>query len=89
MDIEATIKRILVERLDIDAAVVNASDSNAPLLGHGIGLDSVEALQLVVGLEQAFDLEVPDEDLNIELFESISSLVRYVEKRLAAAPQQE
>jgi acyl carrier protein len=87
MDIEATIKRILIERLDIDADVVNCADSNTPLLGRGIGLDSVESLQLVVGLEQAFDLEVPDEDLNVELFRSIASLVRYLEERLNARPE--
>jgi acyl carrier protein len=82
MDIEATIRRILIERLNVDPTVVNASDVNTPLLGHGIGLDSVEALQLVVGLEQAFELEVPDEELNVELFESIASLAHYVRQRL-------
>ena len=81
-DIEATIRKIMIERLGVDPAVVNASGLNTPLLGHGISLDSVEALQLVVGLEQAFDLEIPDEDLDIELFQSIASLTRYLEQRL-------
>ena len=82
--IEAKIKRILIERLEVDPAVVESSDSATPLLGQGIGLDSVEALQLAIGIELAFDLEVPDEDLTVDLFQSIATLSRYVANRLAA-----
>ncbi|KPL19761.1 MAG: hypothetical protein AMJ93_13005 [Anaerolineae bacterium SM23_84] len=81
-DIEEKIKHILVSRLEIEPSTVAACDSHAPLVGRGIGLDSVEALALIVGVEEAFDFEIPDEDLTVDLLSSISSLAEYVCQRL-------
>jgi acyl carrier protein len=76
--VEKRIKQLLISELEIDAETVAGSDSNTPLLGRGIGLDSIEALTLVVGLEQEFDIRVDDEELTTELFESIATLTEYV-----------
>lgn len=81
-DIEEKIKRILVSRLEIEPSTVAACDSDTPLVGRGIGLDSVEALALIVGIEEAFDFEIPDEDLTVDLLRSIASLAEYVSQRL-------
>jgi len=75
------IKRILVSQLEIDHESVSQSGSQTPLLGRGIGLDSVEAMALAVAIEEEFDIEIPDDDLTMELFQSIAALVEYVNRR--------
>lgn len=76
--IEATIKRLLVSELQADAALIESADAQTPLLGRGIGLDSIEALQLALGLEKAYDIRIPDADLTVELFSRLGALAEYV-----------
>jgi acyl carrier protein len=52
------------------------------LLGQGIGLDSVEALQLVSRMEEAFGLTVADEDLDAAHFQTVGSFARFIEAQL-------
>ncbi|WIY54221.1 acyl carrier protein [Devosia sp. YIM 151766] len=55
------------------------------LLGHLPELDSFAVLQLAMAIEREFDLTIPDEDFGGELFETIGSLVVYVEAHRGAA----
>jgi len=80
--VEERIRRILLARLEVDPSVVAASASDTPLLGRGIGLDSIEALALVAELEEEFAIRVEDEELRLELFESLRTLAQYVLDRL-------
>lgn len=83
-EIESRVKEILVSRLLVDPTVVAQSDAGTPLLGRGIGIDSVETLALAAGIEQEFDLQIPDAHLKVELFRTLGALADYVEMRLAA-----
>ena len=76
--IEATIKRLLISELEADPTVIASADTQTPLLGRGIGLDSIEALRLALGLEKEYDIRIPDADLTVELFSSLGALVDYV-----------
>jgi acyl carrier protein len=64
--------------LEVDPAIVSNSDSTTPLLGHGIGLDSMEALTLAMGLEAELDIEIADDELTAEIFENIGTLAEYL-----------
>ncbi len=83
-EIESRIRSLLLSELQVDAASLAESDRHTPLVGHGIGLDSVEALALVVALEEAFDIEISDEDMNVHLFQSIDTLAQHVQKKLSS-----
>ena len=50
------------------------------LLGRGIGLDSIEVIQVVAALEEEFDLTIDDEDLLPEHFTSLGDLINFLEK---------
>jgi acyl carrier protein len=82
-DIEEKIKGILISELGVSVEVLAKTDSQTPLLGRGIGLDSVEVLALTVGIEEQFDIEIPDEHMTAELFRSIATLADYVQAALA------
>jgi len=77
--VKARLKTMIVERLKLQ---VNADevDDDAPLFGEGLGLDSIDALELVVGLEQEFGVQVPDEAVGREAFGSINTLTDFVVK---------
>jgi acyl carrier protein len=81
--IEEKIKQVLISALKVNPEVLAASDSNTPLLGRGIGLDSIETLTLVAEIEREFDMQIADEDLTASLFKSFATLAEYVQRQLA------
>jgi acyl carrier protein len=85
--IEAVIRRILVSELGADAEALARAGSEMPLLGRGVGLDSMEALALVTALEEHFAFQVDDTDLTEALFATLGTLAEYVaRKREEAEP---
>lgn len=54
LEIEERIRYLLVSELKVSPAIIATSCSSTSLLGHGIGLDSIEILALVVRLEEEF-----------------------------------
>lgn len=75
--IEVRIKRMLVQTLDLRIDPEEIEDDEM-LFGGGLGLDSAATLEIVVGLEEEFGIEVEDEDLRVELFDSVKALAEYV-----------
>jgi len=73
------VKKLIVERLKLQVDPASIDDA-APLFGEGLGLDSIDALELVVGLEQEFGVQVPDEAVGREAFASVNALAEFVSK---------
>ncbi len=82
-DIRARIKRLIVERLFLTGLDPNEIADDAPLSDQ-TGLDSVDALELVVGMEEEFGIEIVDKGLDQDSFRSVDSLAALVEGRLAS-----
>jgi acyl carrier protein len=82
-EIVSTIQRLLIAELEVSPVLLEGSTADTPLLGRGVGLDSVEALALALGLEREFDISIPDADLTVELFESLGALADYVARQAA------
>jgi acyl carrier protein len=76
--IEKRIKQLLVSELKVNPAGLADTDSTTPLLGRGIGLDSVETLALVVSLEEEFEMSIPDDELTVDLFKNVGTLTDYI-----------
>lgn len=81
-ELVAAIKRLLVAELDVEPGLLSHADPGTPLLGLGVGLDSIEALRLATALERQFDIEIPDESLTEELFSSVGTLAGYVGRQI-------
>jgi acyl carrier protein len=54
-------------------------DENTGLLGKGIGLDSIEIIQLVAALEEEFELTIDDNDLLPDHFQSLGDLINFLQ----------
>ncbi|KKO18919.1 MAG: acyl carrier protein [Candidatus Brocadia fulgida] len=65
VSIDNRVKKVIIERLKPNINVAEIS-KNTPLIGKGLGLDSVGVLELVVGLEQEFSIMFDDSEMNIE-----------------------
>ena len=76
------IKSLMVENLMLQVTAADIADDQ-PLFGPGsLGLDSVDALQLVVALDKNFGLKIPDPGAAKEILQSVNTIVAAVQKRL-------
>ena len=82
------VKRIIVQALQLDIAP-NEIDEDELLFGVGLGAESVAALEVVFALEEEFGIEVDDEELQIELFDSVRAITAYVALKVEGLSVQE
>ena len=71
---------MIVDTLKLEEISVEDIDDDAPLFKDGLGLDSIDALELVVAIEKNFDIIIEDEDVGKEAFGSIMILSRFIQK---------
>jgi acyl carrier protein len=85
-DLRAQIKEMLVKNLMLQVAPEQIGD-DLPLFGpDGLGLDSIDALELVVSMEKTFAVGVPNSDVAGKALRSVNTIHDYIlEKRAAAA----
>ncbi len=83
-ELKNSIKRLIVERLKLEMEPSEIGDSD-PLFGEGLGLDSIDALELVLGLEQELGVKIEDEEVGAEALFSVDSLAEFVREKAAAA----
>ena len=81
MDLKQELKKLLVEALKLDDVTPEQIDDAAPLFGEGLGLDSIDALELAVAIERRFKVSIPDEEVGKQAFRSIDALAAYVSAR--------
>jgi acyl carrier protein len=74
------VKSMLIDRLGLDADPAAVSD-NQPLFGRGLEMDSLDTLEVVVMVNNEFDVLISDDDF--EAFGSINALVDFIEAREA------
>ena len=75
------IKEVIVRSLKLSVQADEIGDDEI-IFGGGIGADSTATLEIVFAIEEAFGIEVKDEDLRVELFDSVRSLRNYVAGKL-------
>jgi acyl carrier protein len=79
--IDDKVKQIIVEQLGVDEAEVTASASFV----DDLGADSLDQVELVMAFEEAFDIEIPDDDA--EKIRTVQDAVDYISKNAKVAKQ--
>ena len=82
------VKDLLVSGLRLTVSASEIADE-APIFGQtsegqGLGLDSIDALELVVLVEEKFDITIPDEDVGKRAFASVAALADFIVEAKAA-----
>ena len=78
--VEERVKQIIVEQLGVDEAEVTPKASFV----DDLGADSLDTVELVMAFEEAFDVEIPDEDA--EKIRTVQDAVSYVDAHAKAKP---
>ncbi|UCC66556.1 MAG: acyl carrier protein [Deltaproteobacteria bacterium] len=72
------VKRLIIERLKLEEIAIEDIDTDAPLFGEGLGLDSIDALELVIGLEKEYGVSIPDAEVGRKVFQSVRTIAHYI-----------
>ena len=85
-DLKQQIKELIISSLEIEDIEPENIDDSAPLFGTGLGLDSIDALELGVALRKKFGVKFSAEDAdNKRHFASVDALVAFIEASGGAA----
>lgn len=74
-----TLKEQIIEALNLEEITPDDIDDNAPLFGDGLGLDSIDAMELIVILEKNYGIKIASPAESKVIFESVASIAEYVE----------
>ncbi len=80
MDIRAALKQAIIKELNLEDVSPEDIVDDAPLFGEGLGLDSLDAIELVVLVQRHFGVNMEDMEDAKSAFSSLGALVRYIEE---------
>ena len=72
------LKNRIIEALNLEDITPEEIDENAPLFGTGLGLDSIDALELIVLLDKYYGIRLDDPKKGKEIFQSVTSTTQYI-----------
>jgi acyl carrier protein len=72
------LKEEIIEVLNLEDVKSDDIDENAPLFGEGLGLDSIDALELIVLMEKNYGIKLKDPSQGREIFKSIQVMADYI-----------
>ena len=79
-ELKNELKKYIIEELNLEEISPEDIENNAPLFVEGLGLDSIDALELVVILEEYYGVIIKDETLGKEVLYSIDTMAAHIEK---------
>lgn len=83
MDIKQKLKQVIVKDLALEDVCVDSINDDSPIFGEGgLGLDSLDAVELVVILQKNFGVQIKDMAKGREVFQSINTLAEYIQKNM-------
>jgi acyl carrier protein len=83
-DLKLRVKEMIIERLKLEGMAPDDIEDGAPLFGDGLGLDSIDALELVLGIEQVFGVKIEDESAGLKAFKSVQALTDFIAEHAKA-----
>lgn len=75
------IKEVIISELNLQDHRPEDIDDTQPLFGSGLGLDSLDALQLAMAVEEHFQVKLPEGEASRAIFESVASIAAFIEQQ--------
>ena len=83
MELNKKLKEMIIEELQIEDITPDEIDDDMPLFGDGLGLDSLDAVELVVQLQVYFGVEIKNIEEGRPALKSINTLTQFIKTRQA------
>lgn len=77
-DLVHEIKELIINSLNLEGTTPDEIGDDDPLFASGLGLDSIDALELAVAIERTYKVTIPDEAVGKKVFSSVRTLAGYV-----------
>lgn len=78
-DLKTTLKQQIIESLNLQGMKPEDIDDHAPLFGEGLGLDSIDSLELMVLLERNYGIKIEDAREGRKVLTSVQSMADYIQ----------
>jgi acyl carrier protein len=72
------LKTKIIEALNLEDIAIEEINDNDPLFGEGLGLDSIDALELIVLLDKEYGIRLADPKEGKSIFESVETMAKYI-----------
>lgn len=79
-DLKVTLKQQIIDSLNLQGMKPEDIDDNAPLFGEGLGLDSIDSLELMVLLERNYGIKIEDAREGRKILQSVQSMADYIQE---------
>lgn len=78
------IKQLIIDALNLEDLTIEDIETEAPLFGDGLGLDSIDALELGLAIKKKYNIVIDADDSSTrEHFASVSSLAKYISSQVS------
>ncbi|MGF1759098.1 phosphopantetheine-binding protein [Photobacterium sagamiensis] len=82
--LQTELKTLIIEALNLEDITVDDIETNAPLFGDGLGLDSIDALELGLAIKKTYHVVIDADDTNTrQHFASVANLAKYISENKA------
>lgn len=79
-ELKQTLKQEIIEVLNLEGMTPDDIADDAPLFGEGLGLDSIDALELIVIMEKNYGIKLQNSQEGKSIFNTIATMADYIEK---------
>ena len=82
-DLITSLKTYIIEQLNLRQFTPEQIDVDEPLIGGGLGLDSIDALELIVMIEKNYGLKISNPEEGRKILSSISNIAEFIQSKKA------